>query len=302
MSQSASSEELIADANAYLHVGDIANAVKVLFEGVASDSKDGAAAIESAVRSLCRSLWEARNVQAGQIAARTAVDQIQKHLGVDVEPIFAEIYAAALAETGASPFPLRRLYRHRNLLRVFNDYAARLDGSMAECGCASGLSSLELCFAVRELQPAWQGDGFHIFDSFEGLSAPTQQDALDISTPQGALLAPNMVPGHFAFARDVVERNLHRLFPRAELHAGWIPGVFRNQPELTYRFVHVDVDLYQPTLDSLRYFFPRLCEGGIIISDDYNWPGAKKACDEFSAERGVELHTTDTNQAYLVRG
>ena len=51
-----------------------------------------------------------------------------------------------------------------------------------------------------------------------------------------------------------------------------------------FQFIHLDVDLYQPTKDSLDFFYPKLAQGGIIVCDDYNFstfPGAKKAWDEF---------------------
>lgn len=86
------------------------------------------------------------------------------------------------------------------------------------------------------------------------------------------------------------------------MHAGWIPDVFSGEPERRYRFVHVDVDLYQPTADSLEYFFPRLTEGGIVITDDYGWPGAKKAIDAFCRRNRLELRMIGTDQAYFVKG
>ena len=47
--------------------------------------------------------------------------------------------------------------------------------------------------------------------------------------------------------------------------------------------VNLDVDLYQPTISGLKYFYPMLSPGGVIIIHDYNykWPGIKKAVDEF---------------------
>ena len=303
MSDSAALEEIVDDAKAYLAVGDIDNAVAVLFEGLAANaSEDVQAGVENAVGSLCRSLWDAKNLEGGKIAARAAVGEILKCTGEAAEPEYADLYATALAETGSSPFPLRRLYRHRNLMRVFAKVVKAPEGHIAECGCARGLSSLELCLTFRKAHSDWQGVGYHVFDSFEGLSPPTEKDAIDWASGHAALVAANMVAGHFAVTREVVARNLHRLFPLIELHPGWIPDVFATQPERSYRFVHIDVDLYQPTIDSLKYFFPRLSPGGIVITDDYDWPGAHKAFDEFAAQHALELYTTDTNQAFFVKG
>ena len=35
---------------------------------------------------------------------------------------------------------------------------------------------------------------------------------------------------------------------------GWIPSRFEEVKDKNFSFVHIDVDLYQPTLDSLNFF------------------------------------------------
>jgi O-methyltransferase len=53
---------------------------------------------------------------------------------------------------------------------------------------------------------------------------------------------------------------------------------------LPYGFVHIDIDIYEPTLESLNYFGGHLAIGGIIIVDDYEaekCPGVKQAVSEF---------------------
>ena len=65
---------------------------------------------------------------------------------------------------------------------------------------------------------------------------------------------------------------------------GGYPKDFIEVDNDEFIFVHIDVDLYQPTLDSLEFFYPRLHKGGVIVIDDYGYtqfPGAKKSVDEF---------------------
>ena len=53
-------------------------------------------------------------------------------------------------------------------------------------------------------------------------------------------------------------------------------------------FVHLDVDIYEPTRFALDFFDSRLVVGGIVIVDDYGFvtcPGAKRAVDEFLSSR-----------------
>ena len=77
-----------------------------------------------------------------------------------------------------------------------------------------------------------------------------------------------------------------------ELYEGWIPSRFNEVKDLKFQFVHIDVDLYKPTLESLEFFYPRLIKGGVIVCDDYNFsdfPGAKKAWDKYFKDKDVEL-------------
>jgi O-methyltransferase len=100
-----------------------------------------------------------------------------------------------------------------------------------------------------------------------------------------------------------VQRNLAE-FPSVQYHAGWIPDRFGEVADKSFCFVHVDVDLYQPTLDSLRFFYPRLVARGMLVCDDYgyvNCPGAKQACDEFVAAIPEPLIHLPTGQAVIVK-
>ena len=56
--------------------------------------------------------------------------------------------------------------------------------------------------------------------------------------------------------------------------------------DFKFSFVHLDMDIYQPTVFALDFFSSRIIIGGIVILDDYEFqtcPGIKKAIDEFLA-------------------
>ena len=62
---------------------------------------------------------------------------------------------------------------------------------------------------------------------------------------------------------------------------------FNEVSDKAFSFVHIDVDLYQPTIDSLEFFWKKLVDGGFIVVDDYGssqFPGAGIAVDEFLKE------------------
>lgn len=306
MAENFTLQEVLSDADAYLAAGGVRSAIDILFEGwdqFGASAADGAGeAIRLALTRICHGFWARGEFDSGREIAAMVVSAALARAGGAVEPEFVAVYAQAVAATGTSPFPLRRIFRHRNLIKLFRRVAAEVDGDVAECGCARGLSFMELCLSFAEDRPSWAGDGFHVFDSFEGLSAPGENDlAFEASDAGAAQVARNMVSGNFAAGFDLVRDNIHRYFPRVELHPGWIPSAFPAVAGRSFRFVHLDVDLYQPTRDGLEFFYPRLSGGGAIITDDFNWPGARKAFEEFSRKHELRLHTTDTSQAYILK-
>ena len=155
--------------------------------------------------------------------------------------------------------------------------------NFAECGCYKGHSS----FAISKILHHHDFENkFYIFDSFEGLSSPTNNDVLaedgkTVREDLKSLLATESLK----FVGDLeAYSKLMAEFPFVEIKKGWIPERFSEVEDLQFSFVHIDVDVYEPTRDSLNFFYSRLVKGGVIAIDDYSrpyWPGCDRAVDEF---------------------
>ena len=156
-----------------------------------------------------------------------------------------------------------RQYAIKNALR--ND--PNQDYTYLEFGVYKGASVNDLSKYVKKI---------YAFDSFEGL----KEDMLGNTEAIGTFNLNKQIPNLNKNVVPVV---------------GWIQDTLDNflekeNPKIN--FVHIDVDLYQPTLDSLEFFYPRLKKGGIIIVDDYGYtqfPGAKKCIDEFLSRNKCDL-------------
>lgn len=212
------------------------------------------------------------------------------------EPQFDADYRRALEATGTAPYALRRRKRFAQLLRLL-DEALPLQGDVAECGCYRGLSSHLILTRLRRADPGYSGAGYHVFDSFAGLSEPGTVDRAEGGPPGVHQLAQR---GWFATPLEVVRAGLAE-FPGVSFHAGWIPQSFAGLAERAYRFVHLDLDLHDPTLGGLEYFYPRMVPGAVLVCDDYDWPGERKAIEDFSARQGIGFETTPHGQAVLRR-
>lgn len=301
-------EEVLADASLYLKSGsaDAAFAAVEMIAEAAADLASQAQWAHQALMLVDQSLCRLAEAGDQAVIGRTLNVFFSLAARVDpevarVEPAQLAIYCKALLASGSSAMPARRVARHASLQMLFS-MTRDLDGWVAECGCAAGLSFLQLCFVEKDRRPLWRGEDFQVFDSFEGLSPPVAQD-LDVSgmEAKNAQRVLSMTSaGNMAFDRADVSARILGRFPAVEIHAGWLPQSLLDLPERRYRFVHVDVDLYQPTLGCFAHFYPRLVPGGIIVTDDYNWPGGRRAVDEYCASQGLTPRLTSTNQAYLV--
>jgi len=212
---------------------------------------------------------------------------------------FDAAYRRALVATSNQPYPLRRRARFHSLYTLLGTVLA-LEGTIAECGCFRGMSSHLMLGRLKLADPEFAGRGYRILDSFEGLSEPGNDDAIPIDHPKAARLGQMCRAGAFAASLETVQGGLAE-FPAVEFHRGWIPQSLAGLPALRYRFVHLDLDLHRPTLAALEYFHPRLVEGGLLVCDDYDWPGARKAIEEFCAGHDVAFDTTPQGQAVLRR-
>jgi O-methyltransferase len=174
------------------------------------------------------------------------------------------------------------------LLHKFAQHARQLPGDFIECGVFRGGTALLLArTASTQQKKLW------LFDSFEGLS--------DASAGKGDFYQR----GEFSTTSfDDVAQLLRPFAPAVELRKGWIPASFTGLEHLQFAFAHVDVDLYEPALETCRYVYPRLVTGGVMIFDDYGYPacrGERQAVDEFFADKSQPVIALPTGQALVIK-
>lgn len=216
---------------------------------------------------------------------------------------FRPLYRDCLARSGTQVPPWKRLRRAQRAYQLarYAELTAGVPGSRAECGVLRGLSALLVAATLRKAAPGFDLKQLYLVDSFEGLSAMHPADAVRARAGPGATGEYSMREGAFgntsaAHVREVME-------DRCSIVQGWIPEVLESLPGTPWAFVHLDVDLYEPTFGALDYFVPRLAPGGALINDDYLsplFPGAGKAWDEYFEERSLPFVVLDSGQAVFV--
>ena len=169
---------------------------------------------------------------------------------------------------------------------------ADLPGAAAEIGTFRGGSAYFIASAF--LAMTGKEVPMHVFDTFEGHpeQAITEHD-------------PFHTAGQFSSTNEQDVREYLSRFREVRIHRGDVSAALPHIPETTYRLVHVDTDLYRPTVACLHYFGSRLRPGGVIVIDDYasqKCPGVPKAVSEYM-EQTDAFHAWDvrTEQLMLVK-
>lgn len=167
--------------------------------------------------------------------------------------------------------------------------SSRVSGDTAECGVYKGAGSFLVCrFAGQNSLNRCH----HVFDSFEGLSRPSKNDGT------------YWREGDMAYALEAVKANLTE-FDEVVYYPGWIPDRFDEIADRDFSFVHVDVDLYRPTLACMEFFYPRLNQGGVLLCDDYGFtscPGATEAIDRFLRDKPEGMIALPCGGGFLIKG
>ena len=96
-------------------------------------------------------------------------------------------------------------------------------------------------------------------------------------------------------------------YPRdmATFHVGWFQDTVPHVQTSVNRIalLRLDGDLYESTLVCLKYLYPLVVEGGIIIVDDYGLKGCRMACDKYFDELKIYpyMHRIDACGRYFIK-
>lgn len=158
-------------------------------------------------------------------------------------------------------------------------------GDIAECGVNLGDTSyyMNAFFPERTL---------YLFDTFEGFAVADleKERALgDVRFLHGGF---NDGKG-FSWIQDKLSVIRDKLphFDRCIVKKGYFPETAADVAG-TFCFVNLDMDLYQPMLAGLEFFYDKMVSGGVLLLHDYyhaELPGVKRAVDDFQARRAQKL-------------
>lgn len=130
-------------------------------------------------------------------------------------------------------------------------------GDVAECGVYRGwfASMINQCFPEENL---W------LFDTFCGFD---KKDVENDTNPAKEAILGGEFDRFYTTSEEIVRmRCMHR--EKLKICKGYVPDAFKDV-NAEFCFVNLDMDLYVPQLEALKFFSTRMVKGGVILVHDY---------------------------------
>lgn len=171
-------------------------------------------------------------------------------------------------------------FRYRTFELVANEILnSDVQGAVAEVGVFRGAFSkmINAKFFDRTL---------YLFDTFDSFDKTEFGQELNLGR------VPEQFYNGFKQTSDQYVLSIMPHVERCVVRKGLFPETAMGLEDEEYAFVSIDVDFELSILEGLRYFYPRLNEGGVLFIHDYNnrfLEGVKIAVKKYEEENGFRL-------------
>ncbi len=169
-----------------------------------------------------------------------------------------------------------------------------IPGAIAECGVWRGGSMMVVALTLLGLQDMRD---LYLFDTFEGMTPPTERDVDLAGVPQADMWASSGgQPVSYAPLEDVKAALASTGYCRDHVHfvKGSVEQTLPEHAPDSLALLRLDTDWYESTKHELETLYPRLAPGGVLLIDDYgHFRGAREAVDEYFANTPIFFARTD---------
>lgn len=208
----------------------------------------------------------------------------------DFDQLHKDIYGKVSGNTMTSA---ERIYSLIEAVKYIE--TNHIEGAIVECGVWKGGSMMAVAETLKQFNN--YSRELYLYDTFEGMSEPTEYDKTYYGADATSILKSdadkekNLVWAYSSL--ETVQQGMDStqypkdktLYIKGKVE-DTIPGTLPEKIAI----LRLDTDWYESTLHELVYLFPLLEEGGVLILDDYgHWEGAKKAVDEYLEKNKVRI-------------
>ena len=169
----------------------------------------------------------------------------------------------------------------------------QIPGAIVECGLWKGGSLMACAIRLRDRGAA---DRELVgFDTFEGMTDPTEED-IDWRGIQQQPEDKGSQMHKGSGLEDVTQNMRSTGYPveKMRLVKGDVLQTLPDEAPQEIALLRLDTDWYESTKHELEQLYPRLAVGGVLLVDDYgHYRGSKKATDEYLRDKRVFLQRVD---------
>lgn len=171
-------------------------------------------------------------------------------------------------------------------------HARQLEGDFVECGVYRGSTVMTIMTYIDFA--SLKDRKFYLFDTFCGLDQTLAgQEELNHYKES--------YPDTYNFVVDSFKE-----FPNVVTVKGSVPQTLSEVAIDKVAFLSIDMNSVFPEVEALKYFWPKIVAGGIIILDDYGWGGRvhskqKEAHDDFAASVGTKVLSLPSGQGMILK-
>lgn len=186
-------------------------------------------------------------------------------------PIFAELAGAVIINKRSSLYYDRLYTIYQTVTSLHDSVGQDNEIKMAEVGVYKGGTSFFIASLAERLGLQY---AHYCFDTFEGHKAE------DINK----LVETNHTSGLFSDTSFEGVQQYLKEFQNVQVYQGRFQDRCDILQNAHLHFVHLDMDIYDPTIFALEYFDSHMVRGGVLLLDDYGFrscPGIEKAVCEF---------------------
>ncbi|HLF75973.1 MAG TPA: TylF/MycF/NovP-related O-methyltransferase [Dehalococcoidia bacterium] len=171
---------------------------------------------------------------------------------------------------------------------------SKIPGDIVECGVWRGGSIIVAAHTLLGL--GHTSMHMHLYDTFEGMTKPTEVDVDFAGLSALEDWDQNRLNPFYAPARAPIDEVKSLVFatgyPQENFHfiKGPVEQTLPKEAPRQIALLRLDTDWYESTKHELVHLYPLLSPGGVLILDDYgHFEGARKAADEYFQEQGINV-------------
>lgn len=188
-------------------------------------------------------------------------------------PVFGELSTIVIQSGRSSLYYDRLITIYQILDYLKSSPYSKNTLQIAEVGVYKGGTSYFVASLADEFKLQYR---HYCFDTFQGHAKE------DINTA----IEKSHYPGAFNDTSFESVQEYLKSFESLNIYKGRFQETSHILKNLQMHFVHLDMDIYEPTIYALKFFANSLVKGGVILLDDYGFetcPGIEKAVEEFKA-------------------